>query len=515
MKGQATNSSGFVTSTHVQPSTYTSVLSVIISGGKGSSTPPRSDIYSAALAPARDQGFVDRSEDMIIEQAPPVMFVRPMIAVSDTSRAASHHSNFSIQTNSVSRGNDSYQSNLTVMKGEIPSVRYTTDAETISFRRSSSSEKGDKFSSQRKTSLQMTPDSRKKNDFGYSRLETYASETNIDGTLTRNLSARKTDKNSSKFVQSRDDLYESTVTVTSNIDSVDNSLFSLTEEAARGVSTQGALSASNDSLGLFNVSSGTPEAHIYLEFQNEQPTSTQDAVYAKVNKSQKEKQKSFQTSTDEVNIGETGEGFELKENKYTVTCTAELKHNENGTKLTETCLDMEESAMSFDDTIKAFENFKDLDFGSEEKSAEFSESQTERAENVIEYEPPKVTRRKTDDVTSTDNTQVTGTDTWFTVSGSGESSVSTCSTSQTKAVITTEQQKKQQAEVTHMTVTTTTNIANASNGAVFNVDMLEDELDRSVNALLIGMDVDTAQWAAIKDKSSDSDNDTFEVYKAS
>jgi hypothetical protein len=360
----------------------------------------------------------------------------------------------------------------------------------------------------------MTPDARKKNDFGYSRLETYASETNIDGTLTRNLSGRKTDKNS---VQSRDDLYESTVTVTSNIDSVDNSLFSLTEESSRGAGTQVALSASNDSLGLFNVSSGTPEAHIYLEFQNEQPTPAPDAVYAKVNKSQKQKQKGFQTRTDDIIVGGTEEGFEMVENKYTVTCTAELKpnNNEDETIVDETSLDMV-SAMSFDDTIKAFENFKELEFGPETKAAEFSESQTERAENVITYQAPQITRKKTESVT-TDNSQASSADSWFTVTGSGGNNVSTWSTSQTNTMVTTERQKNQQTNFTNVTVTTTTNTAEPSGFTLLNKgqhDDLEDELDKSVNALLFGIDVDTSEWAAIKDKgvNSDSDNDTFEVY---
>ncbi|XP_053386148.1 uncharacterized protein LOC123539409 isoform X3 [Mercenaria mercenaria] len=517
VKGSANSRSGFVASNQVQPSTHTSVLSIIISGGKGSSTPPRSDIYSAALAPARDQGFVDRSEDMIIEQAPPVMFVRPMIVVGDMSRGdVNHQSNLTVHTSSLSRDNVNQQSNLIVVPGNIPTVRYTADVESISFssansnkRHSEGKVKDGVFSSLRKSSLQTTSNSGK-NDFGYNRLESYSSETNIDGTLTRNLGGRKTGKNGSKSAHSRDDLYESTITVTSTLDSVDNSLFSLTEESTQGACAQEALSASNDSLGLFNVSSGTPEGHIYLEFQNEQPAPSSDVVYAKVNKTQKQKQKKITSKSVDINVRESEDGFEMVDAKYTVTCTAELKDgNHSDDTMKETILDMSESAMSFDDTIKAFENLADVDIEPEPKSAEFTESQTERAENVIEYQPAQLTRKKKDSKTDRSETSVDISNNLFTGTGSSGQKVNTWTSSVTNTQVT------QSTSVTNMTFTTSSSVSNDSTtvGTMLNKGLLEDELDRSVNALLVGIDVDTAEWTAIKDKtvSSDSDNDTYEV----
>lgn len=520
VKGKGNSTSRFVVSKQVQPTTHTSVLSMIITGGKNSPTPPRSDIYSAAYAPARDQGFVDRSEDMIIEQIPPIMFVRPMAVVGNTSQGEmSNQSNLTVHSATSSRDKTTHQSNIVIQAGTIPSARYTVDVDNIEFGSiQGKAVKSDKsvFSSLRKTSLQITPGS-KKNDFEYERLESYASETNIDGTLTRNLSGRKSGK--SDETQSHDNLYESSVTVTSSLvpDSVDNSLFSLTGEASQTACSQEVLSASNDSFSLFNISSGTPEGAIYLEFQNEQPESSPDVLYAKVNKSQKQKQKTFQDKAVDINVTQSEDGFEMVDTKYTVTCTAQLKDRvDSDDAVEETILDMGESAMSLEDTIKAFENFADVRLESEPKSVDFTESQTERSENVIEYQPVQLTKRKagTRGDKSEPVTDVHVTDETQTLIGETQN---TLKSSQTRTVVTSsERQTSNQANVSSFTLTTI-GTTSETNGNVLDKNLLEEELDKSVNALLVGIDVDTARWTAVKDKSvsSDSDSDVWEVYISS
>lgn len=519
----------YVATNQSQPSTHTTVLSMIISGGKNSPTPPHSDIYSAALAPARNQGFVDRSEDMIVEQIQPVMFVRPLLAVDGHSHdVGNHQSNATVQTGSSSHDHTNHQSNVTIHTGTIPSVCYKSNVHSMDYRCQDSKtgyslttnrSVDNKFSSLRKTSLQVTPGSRK-NDFAYERLESYSSESNIDKTLQHKLSGKKI----KTADYSCDDLYESTATVTSTLrsESVDNSLFSLTEESIRDTGTQKAQSVGNNSFSLFNISSSTTDGQIYVDSQNEQ-TPQPSAIYAKVNKSQKQKQDFFQNESQIAKFDNADAGFEMIENtEYTVTCTAQIKDgNQSVEQGNETLVNIMETSMSFDDTIKAFEDFVDVSLDSESKSNDYNESQTERAENVIEYKPAQLTKNRKGGIATREGIATTREiDNIYTGTASDGQEINVSTNSETKfnTAITQsiEDQFSERRNVTNIIIGSTSTSSNVdpTNGTMINRHTLDDELDRSVNELLIGIDVDTAEWTTVKDRGhvfDEADNDIWEV----
>lgn len=467
----------FVATMQTVPVTHTSVMSLIISGGRNTPTPPHSEIYSTHLAPSRDQGFVDRSEDMVIEVPAPVMIVRPVQAAESN--------------------NAHYKSEVTIQTGTLPSARYTANqnvgnnetSQSHKFMTLSMTSSGKPADQQtRKSSLQMNSGS--KGGFGYERLGSYSSETNIDSTISSGLVSKKNKKQTGKHEESRDDLYESTMTVTSELrsDSVDNSLFSLTEE---GSST--GFGNSGDNFSLFNISNGTPDSRTYSDTHQ----STSDPTYAKVNKQQKSSTQTSSTHTTNVNDKNT---FEMVQTNYNVTCSAQLKEDSNATTTINVDIDPDitESSMSLDDTLKAFESFGDSNF--------LDGTQIDRGEIVIEMQPDVITKRSASNTNAANGVSVE-----FATTGNKSTTeqASTSSTSVTSWKM--EQQMSQSNTVSDVQFTTTSNIVvDVTDGSS---SLLDDELDRSVNALLTGMNVDTAEWAVIKDRrpSSDCDNDTWEV----
>lgn len=105
---------------------------MIITGGKDSTNPPWSDIYSTTLAPAHDQGFVNGSEDMIIKQALPMMFVRPMVVVEGSLHWGDSYQS-EINVHSAPSVFNSAESRTVLHGWEAPVTRYTVDVENIEF----------------------------------------------------------------------------------------------------------------------------------------------------------------------------------------------------------------------------------------------------------------------------------------------------------------------------------------------------------------------------------------------
>lgn len=362
-----------------------------MSQGRCYAVKPRSDIYCATFAPAQDQGFVDRSEDIVIQQDLPTLRVRSVQNLDSSAEKSSKanvvlHVDSSSPFASYSRTLNTRHQSLTPDIGGASSLNI------------------------RKSSLQVTPNFQQ-NKSGYQRLENSSSETNINTASTNRLIA-----NTNHLNESSDNMYQSTTTVLSDVQSfsVDNSLYSLNEEAQSAESNYLDFNLYNQSETLpssipSNQSVSINSSALTLDSGfNGTETVHGDYVYAKVQKGQKNTldKESAQRQNGKLTVNTedwsnqrsgfigTVQDFSPP-TVYTVTCTAELKDD---------CKAKEpagKDAMSFDDTIKVFENFAmdtlehSDDFKDQTVAAPATNEngqQTDRSENVIEYSKHVITK---------------------------------------------------------------------------------------------------------------------------
>ena len=275
---------------------YTSVLNILMTSGKErNNIETRSDIYSAALAPSRDQGFVDRSEDLIIKETPSFLVVRP----------------FPAPDSDIPLGDYQDGGGVTLHTGTNQAVSYTNKSYQTMPNRSEIIEIVSKRppSGPRKSSLQ-TETKTSRSTSKYQRLENSLSEVNVNVIDSRS----KFGTTSKSVDHSRDDLFSSTSTIISTVraDSLDTGVFG---SYGKSQSEAAVLDLSLDDL----IRDVTP-----IQAERTSPNvsgQSVDQLYAKVNKNRK-KERSIEMNEFTSSSTEKSAGF-------TVTCTAQLKDTQS------------------------------------------------------------------------------------------------------------------------------------------------------------------------------------------
>ena len=185
----------------------------------------RHEIYSPSTHSSANHEYVDRAEDIIIEAPHPSLIVK----ASNSSQARTEQQANSEYVTIHASDTSSYATYKSTKSetSEFTTNKTTKQSSTVNInelKEVSGTNIGSIFDSNRKSSLQITPQRKSKAD-GYERLESYASETSV------NISSSNLDSWSRDF-ESEDNLYESTATIASTVrsDSMENTLSSLEEE---------------------------------------------------------------------------------------------------------------------------------------------------------------------------------------------------------------------------------------------------------------------------------------------
>ena len=472
--------------------------------GRYFAAPPHSDVYSAALAPGRNQGFVDRAEDLMIEEIPPTLLVRPIRNV-DTSISTSAYS-----VNDVTLHPNSSAPYATFSNKTVPRHHSLTPDTSAGF-----------GLSLRKSSLQPTPNTALSR-MQYSRLDNCSSETSINSPSTHALTNRK--------AQSHDNMYESTTTMTSDVLSVDNSLYSLNEETTR------TSEARYQDQYHYNKAQSLDSMHTIDSGISGHDTSNGDYLYAKVNRN-RQNTTANQSSRNNTDVEMTDwlsrqqKDEELSHDVYTVTCTAELKND--GMTREQTNVESFQN-ISFDDTIKEFENFAIDDSLTETVVAMVTEGnhehETDRAENsLIRHSPDTFTKsttykRSEQTVIGSPSQEVC--ETSFTVaydnSHHGNIERKTQHVGDTTNAVTThtwmktvqETSKVNQSvdiDINSWTMEQTEPKPEISASSMFTGPDLEAELNDSMKELLTGISMDTEKWTSLNQSATGESTSTYQV----
>ncbi|XP_052814372.1 uncharacterized protein LOC128241470 isoform X5 [Mya arenaria] len=450
------------------PQNYTSVLNVIMTSGRhGNIEAPRCDLYTAAFAPGRNQGFVDRAEDMVVEQTPPILIVRPMVG-SVTNAGSESSSGVTLHTSGdphASYSNRGYQT----MPGRGELIGIGENRNT----------------SNRKSSLQVPAAGSSK--AGYQRLENSSSETNVN-TFKSETSRTAT---TTHIDHSRDDLFESTTTIISNVrsDSMDTGLF---DGSSNSQSEGLMLDLSFDDI-MKDVQSG--------HFGGGREETSIDNLYAKVNKNSKS-QKSVESSQSFEMDDFTSSTMSKSSGGYAVTCTAQLKDENKSNQQFDSSASSKSSQKQVlsgvDGNIVG--DFVVVDYGNENnrsgRSSPFIGQQTDRSENIIVHQPETFTRK--------------------TSVPSGNSGL-TQSSSQSSTVHVLDETTGQSS--THGSSTINIIVTGDKSGSGVSMTGsgrdLDAELNASVHNLLTGINVDAGRWEDAQSLTSvgSTGSDDTDVYQ--
>ena len=488
--------------------------------------PVHYEIYTPTLGPSIIDGqiFVDRAEDLVIEQQPITIQRNQGSGLQSMDTIAEVHLH-------ADAGVASYHSSGDASSGYITLTDMETGLDTNHLRKSGkkkgkssgfSMPKLDIFAKNRKSSLQVDSGSSELQNrrAGYERMNMYSSENGIAESSFSTLpsSTRHTSRttNHQTMDLSHDNLYESTVTITSSVrsESMETNLETVEDEANRIGD-----SAKNLDLLMASLEDFNKTMSLQQRSDDEVITSPQagNDVYAKVIK--------VRSSTDDEM--KRKEERALESQSYTVTCTAELKdktrnslsaspkssssssssssQSSSRSSRSPSPVNME-TTLSFDDTLKHFENFvvKIDDVTEPERGLDFDDRQTDRGEQVIKEDKPSFTRKQTGNVQQ--GTNVTSRAVKTTTAHKLTINVSNGNSGATTTTGFTDDPESSIKE---------TKLSRES----FNGRNLDAELNQSIHALLSGINVETSEWSAIKDATrihatatTSTDDTIYEVF---